>query len=64
MAKIYFAEVRDIKDPLKSGRVKIRKYIHENDEKNIKERFWFHEKRRKYLFAWYHHHAHVKKEFS
>lgn len=34
------------------------------NEKNIKERFWFHEKRRKYLFAWYHHHAHVKKEFS
>lgn len=37
MAKIYFAEVRDIKDPLESGRVKIRKYIHENDEKNIKD---------------------------
>ncbi|CAB4162775.1 Protein Gp5, N-terminal OB-fold domain containing protein [uncultured Caudovirales phage] len=37
MAKIYFAEVRDIMDPLESGRVKIRKYIHENDENNIKD---------------------------
>jgi hypothetical protein len=37
MAKFYFAEVRDIKDPLKSGRVKVRKYGYQNDEENIKD---------------------------
>lgn len=37
MAKMYFAEVRDIKDPLKSGRVKVRKYGYQNDEKAVKD---------------------------
>jgi hypothetical protein len=37
MAKFYFAEVRDIMDPLRSGRVKVRKYGFENDEQNIKD---------------------------
>ena len=37
MAKFYFAEVRDIKDPLKSGRVKVRKYGYENDTQKIED---------------------------
>ena len=37
MAKFYFAEVRDIMDPLGSGRVKIRKYGYQNDEQNMKD---------------------------
>jgi len=37
MAKMYFAEVRDIMDPLRSGRVKVRKYGYENDEQNVKD---------------------------
>jgi len=37
VAKFYFAEVRDIQDPKKSGRVKVRKYGYENDEQNIKD---------------------------
>jgi hypothetical protein len=37
VAKFYFAEVRDIMDPLKSGRVKVRKYGFDNDEQNIQD---------------------------
>ena len=37
MAKFYSAEVRDIKDPLKSGRVKVRLYNYQNDEQNVKD---------------------------
>ena len=37
MAKFYFAEVRDIKDPLRSGRVKVRKYGYENDTQKIED---------------------------
>jgi len=37
MAKFYFAEVRDIKDPLKSGRVKVRLYNYQNNEQTIKD---------------------------
>lgn len=37
MASFYFAEVRDILDPLGSGRVKIRKYGYQNDEQNMKD---------------------------
>jgi hypothetical protein len=37
MAKFYFAEVRDIKDPLKSGRVKVRMYNYQNDEDSVKD---------------------------
>lgn len=37
MAKFYFAEVRDIMDPLHSGRVKVRLYSHMDDEQNIKD---------------------------
>ena len=35
MAKFYFAEVRDIEDPLNSGRVKVRLYMHHDDEQTI-----------------------------
>jgi len=37
MAKMYFAEIRDIKDPLKSGMVKVRKYGNEDNEQMIKD---------------------------
>ena len=37
MAKLYFAEVRDINDPLESGRVKVRKYMHDDDEQTVKD---------------------------
>jgi hypothetical protein len=33
----YIAEVRDIKDPLKSGRVKVRVYNYQDDEQYIKD---------------------------
>lgn len=38
MAKLYVAEVRNIKDdPTKSGRVRVRMYGHNDDEQNIKD---------------------------
>jgi hypothetical protein len=37
MAKMYFAEVRDIDDPLQAGRCRIRLYSHMDDEQNIKD---------------------------
>jgi hypothetical protein len=38
MGKIYFAEVRNIKDdPTKSGRVKVRIYNTQNDEQQVKD---------------------------
>ena len=37
MAKLYFAEVRDLMDPLYSGRVKVRIYGHQDDEETIKD---------------------------
>lgn len=37
MAKFYFAEVRDIMDPLKSGRVRVRRYNYDDDEQNVKD---------------------------
>lgn len=37
MVENYFGEVRDIKDPNKAGRVKIRIYMHQNDEQKIKD---------------------------
>ena len=35
MAKTYFAEVRDIMDPTKSGRVKVRIYGYNDSEQDI-----------------------------
>jgi len=37
LGKMYFAEVRDIMDPLYSGRVRVRKYMHEDDEQKVKD---------------------------
>jgi len=37
MAKMYFAEVRDIMDPLMSGRVKVRMYGIQDDEGKTKD---------------------------
>lgn len=37
MANFYVAEVRNIMDPLKSGRVQIRIYNQHDDEQNIKD---------------------------
>ena len=37
MSKMYFAEVRDIMDPLKSGRVKVRMYGYHDNEKMVKD---------------------------
>ena len=34
---LYLAEVRDIKDPLKSGRVKVRIYGLQDDEQDVKD---------------------------
>lgn len=37
MAKFYFAEVRDIMDPLKSGRVRVRRYNYDDDEQSVED---------------------------